>query len=286
MGHGVSACATCDGFFFKDKEVLVVGGGDTAMEEATFLTKFATQGARRPPPRPAARLEDHAGARAQRNPKIDFVWNTAVDEILGDAGSGGVTGVVARGHADRRAPRRSRSTGSSSPSATSRTRSSSRASSRWTSTATSVTRPGTHATPACPASSPAATCRTRLPPGGHRRRHRLHGGDRRRAFPRIAAPRLRLGAPIGSERVAFRGRTIAVPRPAKPARQHWHAPGDALLHALRSGTFAPGSMLAVRSRAETESRVGHPAARRRNSRPRRLDVASSWKRRPRTIIAK
>ncbi len=94
MGYGVSACATCDGAFFKNQEAVVVGGGDTAMEEATFLTRFCTRVTiihRRSALRASKIMQDRAAA----NPKISFIWNSVIDEVFGERKTG-VSGVRLR----------------------------------------------------------------------------------------------------------------------------------------------------------------------------------------------
>ena len=93
MGYGVSACATCDGFFFKDKEVFVIGGGDSAMEEATFLTKFASSVTivhRRSEFRASKIMQE----KALNNDKINVIWNAGVEDLVGEPNKNGLERVI------------------------------------------------------------------------------------------------------------------------------------------------------------------------------------------------
>jgi len=91
-GFGVSACATCDGFFFKDKEVAVIGGGNAAVEEAIFLTKFATK-VKLIHRRDKLRAEKMLQKKLKENPKIEIIWDSVLEEVMGDKDPKGVTGI-------------------------------------------------------------------------------------------------------------------------------------------------------------------------------------------------
>ena len=155
LGYGVSTCATCDGFFFRDQHIAVAGGGDSAMEEAIFLTRFGSKVTvihRRDELRASKIMQERAFA----NPKIEFPWNSVVTDILGDTKVSGlrcedtVTGETSELDVDR-ALRRHRPRAQHAPC--------SRASSSWTTTATSR-RSTAPPAPAWTGCSPAATCRT------------------------------------------------------------------------------------------------------------------------------
>ena len=91
-GFGVSGCATCDGFFFKDKEVAVIGGGNAAVEEAIFLTKFATK-VKLIHRRDKLRAEKMLQKKLKENPKIEIIWDSVLEEVIGDQDPKGVTGI-------------------------------------------------------------------------------------------------------------------------------------------------------------------------------------------------
>ena len=189
-GHGVSWCATCDGFFFREQHIAVVGGGDSAIEEATFLSRFGSKVTlihRRDELRACKIMQERAFA----DPKIEFAWNSEVAEIHGDDK---LTGLTLRDTVtgETRAARRDRAVHRDRP------------------------RPALGAAPGqvdlddegyvlvdAPVHPHQPDRRLRLrrpgrpplPPGDHRRRHRLRRGPRRRALPRRPRPRRHDAAP-------------------------------------------------------------------------------------------
>ncbi len=203
-GHGVSWCATCDGFFFRDQDIVVVGGGDSAMEEATFLTRFArkvTVVHRRDTLRASKVMQERAFANA----KIEFVWDSEIVEILGDDRVAGVrvrnretgeertldvTGLfVAIGHDPRselvKGQLDLRRRGLRPGRRTRRRR------------------------PTCRRVRLRRRGRPHLPPGDHRRRHRLRRGARRRALPAAREDARRTATPRSSTQASPSTRATA-----------------------------------------------------------------------------
>ena len=154
LGHGVSTCATCDGFFFREKDIIVVGGGDSALEEAIFLSRFGrsvTVIHRRKELRASKIMQDRAFA----NERISFVWNSVVEEVLGDTS---VDGCALRDTVTGETSDLAASTASSSRSGTSRTQRVFEG--QLISTKPATSSPMTGPRPTSRVSSPAATSRT------------------------------------------------------------------------------------------------------------------------------
>ena len=194
-GCGVSTCGVCDGAFFKGKKVIVIGGGDSAMEDAIFVSKFASELTlvnRRDEFRASKIMHDRAAAQ----PNISFKTPFVAEEFIG-----GDEGKLTRSGCATPRPTRSRTwrpKGRSSRSGTSRNRRSSPT--RSTPTRTVTSSPMARSTRDQPrrASSPSATSSTHLPAGGHSRRDRLHGRPRRRVVP--ARHAALTGGPLAARR--------------------------------------------------------------------------------------
>ena len=175
-GGGVSACATCDGFFFRGKEVVVVGGGNTAVEEALYLTHHASK-VTLIHRRDAFRAEKILQDRLFKNPKVTVLWDHTLQEILGEAKPAPlVKGVRVRNVKTGRREGAARPTACSSPSAIRPTPSCSRASSPWTARAICITKPEFDGHRRRGRLRRGRRAGQDLPPGRDGGRHRLHGG--------------------------------------------------------------------------------------------------------------